>query len=142
MSENDVRIAVNFVRSLAKSIQFSQVDIQKLMVTVSELTQNVVDHANGEGFIILETMNKHGVKITVKDWIDYLQSLSNGETQVDYPKQMNDFIYLSCNKYYSEHIEDFNPEALAQVKEFNEANMLFYIMDKHVWSKASQRHTR
>lgn len=77
-------------------------------------------------------------KITVKDWIEYLQSLSNGETQVDYPKQMNDFIYLSCNKYYSEHIEDFNPEASAQIKEFNEANMLFYIMDKHVWSKASQ----
>lgn len=85
---------------------------------------------------VLFEFNKQ--KITVKDWIGYLQSVSNGETQVDYPKQMDDFVYISCNKYYSEHIEDFNPEASAQIKEFKEANMLFYIMDKQVWSKASQ----
>jgi len=78
-------------------------------------------------------------KIEVKDWIIYLQSVLNAEPgQVNYPQQMKSFVQISCNRYYREHIEDFNPEAQGQIKEFNEANMLFYIMDKYVWSRASQ----
>ena len=51
---------------------------------------------------------------------------------------MNDYIRFACNNYYREHIEDFDTAATEQLKEFNEANMLFYVMDKHVWSKASE----
>lgn len=68
MSENDVRIAVNFVRCMGVSLQFSPVDVQKLMVTVSELTQNIIDHANSDGFIILEMIEEDGIKITVQDF--------------------------------------------------------------------------
>ena len=51
---------------------------------------------------------------------------------------MHDYIRLSCDDYYREYIEDFDTAAHEQLKEFNEANMLFYVMDKHVWSKASE----
>jgi len=77
----------------------------------------------------------------VKDWISYLRYVEmpaeNNSTQ-DYKMRMHDFIRSACNNYYKEHIEDFYPTASEQIKEFNEANMLFYIMDKHVWTKASE----
>jgi len=49
---------------------------------------------------------------------------------------MRDFTNGSCEGYYKEHIEDFAPSIKEQLKEFNDANMLFFVMDKHVWSKA------
>jgi len=79
-------------------------------------------------------------KITVKDWINYLLTIdvsANVNGQQDYEKYMNEFIRFACNNYYKEHIEDFDTAAAEQLKEFNDANMLFYVMDKHVWSKAS-----
>lgn len=76
--------------------------------------------------------------ITVKDWIDYLKSGNiNTASDEGYTKQMHDFVRSACNDYYRENIEDFDSAASGQIKEFNEANMLFYVMDKHVWSKAA-----
>ncbi|MFT4153387.1 peptidylprolyl isomerase [Parafilimonas sp.] len=80
-----------------------------------------------------------GKKITVKDWIGYLKSKNiSGIKALGYGRQMDDFIRESCSEYYRKHIEDFDSSVPKQLKEFNEANMLFYIMDKNVWSKASR----
>lgn len=79
-------------------------------------------------------------KILVKDWMDYLHFLevpANINSSQDYEKHMHDFIRYACSNYYKEHIEDFDSDVAEQLKEFNDANMLFYVMDKHVWSKAS-----
>jgi len=78
-------------------------------------------------------------KLTVKDWIGYLHENLTGDItgQAAYEKQMHNFIRSACDKYFREHIEDFDASAPEQIKEFNEANMLFYEMDKHVWSKAA-----
>jgi peptidyl-prolyl cis-trans isomerase SurA len=51
---------------------------------------------------------------------------------------MQEFVKNKCENYYRSHIEDFYPPIAAQVKEFNEANLLFAVMDKHVWSKAAE----
>jgi peptidyl-prolyl cis-trans isomerase SurA len=76
--------------------------------------------------------------ITVKDWIDYLRS---GNAIVNshegYSQQMHNFVREACGDYYKANIEDFDAAAPGQIKEFNEANMLFFEMDKHVWSKAA-----
>jgi peptidyl-prolyl cis-trans isomerase SurA len=79
-------------------------------------------------------------KITVKDWINYLKTtgITAKNNNAGYDKQINNYIRFACSNYYKEHIEDFDTAATAQLKEFNEANMLFYEMDKHVWSKASE----
>ncbi|HEX5153440.1 MAG TPA: peptidylprolyl isomerase [Parafilimonas sp.] len=79
-------------------------------------------------------------KYTVRDWIGYLgstESSADAGEQHDYSKQMHDYIRIACNSYYKEHIEDFNPDAAEQLKEFSDANMIFYVMDKYVWSKAT-----
>ncbi len=51
---------------------------------------------------------------------------------------MQGFINISCENYYRQHIEEFDAPMKDQLKEFSDANMLFYVMDKHVWTKASQ----
>ncbi|MEB1807252.1 MAG: ATP-binding protein [Bacillaceae bacterium] len=66
-SEHDIRIAVNAVRILANSLAFSKVDLQKLIVAVSELTQNVLDHTNEPGIFICEMIEGRGIRVTVQD---------------------------------------------------------------------------
>jgi peptidyl-prolyl cis-trans isomerase SurA len=70
-------------------------------------------------------------KYTVKDWIGYVsntESASDAGDQHDYSKLMHNYIRVACNNYYREHIEDFNPDAAEQLKEFSDANMIFYVM--------------
>jgi peptidyl-prolyl cis-trans isomerase SurA len=79
-------------------------------------------------------------KVTVADWFGfYLQAVQSGAPYAhrDYPSIMQEFIKTSCGNYYRSHIEDFYPALATQLKEFNEANLLFAVMDRHVWSKAS-----
>ena len=81
-------------------------------------------------------------KFTVNDWIVYMQPVQSVLQPVDshaqYEKYMHDFINVSCNNYYRQNIEDFDPQLKDQLKEFSDANMLFYVMDKNVWGKAAQ----
>ncbi len=83
-------------------------------------------------------------KFSVKNWISYLNNNGvaiNPNIKINYEKLMHDYIRTSCGAYYRKHIEEFDTAAPEQLKEFNDANMLFYVMDKHVWSKASDDST-
>lgn len=82
-------------------------------------------------------------KITAADWIKNMQDVRQVQPYgpKNYDELMKDFIKSSCDHYYRSHIEDYYPPIAGQVKEFNEANLLFAVMDKHVWSKASEDST-
>ncbi len=76
-------------------------------------------------------------KITVSNWIQYLRQeaiISNAL----YPSAMANFINKSCSNYYTQHLADYNIAMQQQVKEFDEANLLFAAMDKHVWGKGGE----
>ena len=80
-------------------------------------------------------------KITVANWLQFvIQAKQTGASYANknYETIMKEFTKNSCDKYYRSHIEDYDPPIAAQVAEFNEANLLFAVMDKHVWSKAAQ----
>lgn len=79
-------------------------------------------------------------KVTAAKWVDYNKNLREMTPyeQHDYAAAMKQFIKVSCDKYYRSHIEEYYKPIAAQLKEFNEANLLFSVMDKHVWSKASE----
>lgn len=80
-------------------------------------------------------------KVTANDWLKFIrttQETSETPVQDEYEILLPAFKDASLNNYYREHIEDFNPAITGQMQEFNDANMLFSVMDKHVWSKASQ----
>ncbi|HWB27960.1 MAG TPA: peptidylprolyl isomerase [Chitinophagaceae bacterium] len=77
--------------------------------------------------------------VTVSNWLTYLQFQQQGkDLQKPYPVLMKEFTRQSSSDYYHDHIEDYNPSISGQMREFNEANLLFAVMDEHVWGKASQ----
>ena len=77
-------------------------------------------------------------KIMPEDWIRYVQMrMQQGNNKTDYKALMPQFISYATTNFYKEHIEQFHPELKPQLDEFNDANLLFAAMDKHVWNKAS-----
>lgn len=81
-SEQDIQIAINSVRTIASAFSFSEVDIQKVMVTTSELTQNILDHTGKPGAFSCEYIDG-GLKIIVKDnggGIKGIEKILKGET--------------------------------------------------------------
>jgi len=86
---------------------------------------------------ILFTFKKQN--ITAGNWVTFLQFVQQGGSQQKaYTQQFKDFVTQSTGDYYRNHIEDYNAAISAQMREFNEANLLFAVMDAHVWGKATQ----
>ena len=78
-------------------------------------------------------------KMVVNDWIRFVQmKMSESNTKLGFEQLMPLFISYATLNYYKAHIDEFHPELKDQLTEFNDANLLFAAMDKHVWSTASQ----
>jgi peptidyl-prolyl cis-trans isomerase SurA len=78
-------------------------------------------------------------KITASDFAKYVRAsraIPMYQT-MSYPELMKEFIKSATTEYYQNHLEDYNKDFSSQLKEFNEANLLFGIMDKEVWTKSS-----
>ncbi len=77
-------------------------------------------------------------KVYVADWIKYVRSVRFNTNRSNYHQVFNDFINNTCIDYYRNHLHEYNAQLTAQLQEFDEANLLFSAMDKHVWSKATE----
>ena len=81
-------------------------------------------------------------KDTVKgiDWLNFVKDYKlnadvyKGE---DNETLYNKFISTSILEYYRKHLKEFNPAYKHQIQEFKEGNLLFEIMERKVWTKAS-----
>ncbi len=56
---------------------------------------------------------------------------------MSYPELMREYLKSATSDYYQSHLDDYNADFKSQLKEFNDANLLFAIMDKEVWTKAA-----
>ncbi len=54
-----------------------------------------------------------------------------------YKKIFPEFVNESAISNYASRLENYNPAFKAQINEFEEGNMLFEIMQRKVWGKAS-----
>jgi peptidyl-prolyl cis-trans isomerase SurA len=76
---------------------------------------------------------------TLKEWLDYVRSVRGqrpGGPQAD--KDLFDrWIERTAQDYYRNHLEDYNPDFAFQLTEFKEGNLLFEIMQRKIWDKAS-----
>lgn len=75
---------------------------------------------------------KQNIKVT--EWLQYLRKEAIANRTL-YSKALNDFVDESCINYYTANLVDYNATMQQQVKEFDEANLLFAAMDAHVWGK-------
>jgi len=83
-------------------------------------------------------------KVTAGDWAKYAKAIKqSGSAQANKPAMelLKEYEGIVTGEYYHDHLEDFNESLKLQSKEFDEANLLFGAMDKHVWSKAGEDST-
>ena len=79
-------------------------------------------------------------KVTGKDWLNFIKDyrlnpdVYKGETN---EALMNKYVSTTTIEYYRKHLEEFNEDFKYQLDEFKEGNMLFEIMERNIWSKAS-----
>ena len=79
-------------------------------------------------------------KVTVSDWLQYAKrSNENLQTSntLSYPELLKNYAGITATENYRKRLQDFNPDFRYQLKEFKEGNMLFEIMERNVWSRAS-----
>jgi peptidyl-prolyl cis-trans isomerase SurA len=79
-------------------------------------------------------------KVTLENWARYVKAVkqSGAATGKSNSTLYADFQNSTGSDYYRNHLEDYNTALMQQSKEFDEANLLFNAMDKHVWSKAGE----
>ncbi|MGI8951186.1 MAG: peptidylprolyl isomerase [Chitinophagaceae bacterium] len=115
---------------------------------VNELWKYTDSTLKGKSTKAFKNINKQTIlfsfekqNITVNDWINFVRDLKESENNLatkSYSIIMKEFINTSCSDYYRSHLDEYNKALDEQIKEFNEANLLFAAMDKHVWSNAGQ----
>lgn len=77
--------------------------------------------------------------IPVDQWVKYAEVnllKQDGTGRRPYMDVANDFNRSMVLNYYSKHLEDFNPDFRFQMKEFEEGNLFFEIMQDEVWGKS------
>lgn len=78
--------------------------------------------------------------IKAGDWVQYVRSVRNSPNENSkntYPELFKEFVQSAADEYYRKNLADYNPRFSRQIKEFKEANLLFGMMEKNVWSKAN-----
>lgn len=78
-------------------------------------------------------------KVTALDFATYNRSVKTYPMyqSMTYDEILEEFYKASATDYYQTHLSDFNKDFATQLKEFNEANLLFAIMDKEVWNRSA-----
>lgn len=78
--------------------------------------------------------------ITAANFAKYLRdvrSISDLSRNKTIPQLLQQFTETSATQYYRNHLEQYNKEFAAQLKEFKEGNLLFEVMQRKVWDKAA-----
>jgi peptidyl-prolyl cis-trans isomerase SurA len=74
------------------------------------------------------------------DWLNFVKDYKlnadvyKGESNA---ALLDKYIATSVSDYYRKHLEEYNADFKYQMEEFKEGNMLFEIMERNVWGKAS-----
>lgn len=113
-------------------------DLWKVTDTSLLANKNITSRKVNEKTVLC-TFNDHK-KVIVADWILFLRN--SAKTQVPdlhkiYISAYEDFMAESATKNYRNRLADFNPAFKSQLEEFKEGNMLFEVMERKIWGKAS-----
>jgi peptidyl-prolyl cis-trans isomerase SurA len=76
----------------------------------------------------------------LKQWLDFMQALRNPRNNLAgrmHQDLMDQFTRNMAMEYYRNHLEDFNKDFAFQLNEFREGNLLFEIMQRKIWDRAS-----
>jgi peptidyl-prolyl cis-trans isomerase SurA len=76
---------------------------------------------------------------TIKEWIDFARSTrpTRAGTGLSDKDLFQKYIERTAMEYYRNHLEQYNADFAFQLNEFKEGNLLFEIMQRKIWDKAS-----
>ncbi len=79
-------------------------------------------------------------QIMVKDWLAFRRA-TGGVDRItsgkDHQALLDYYLELAALEYYRNHLEEYNSDFAFQLKEFKDGNLLFEVMQRKVWDKAS-----
>ena len=142
--EKDARINIakeTFVKNILTKIDFKRnknvndAELFRLADTVTQ--QRIVGKHAFNNKIIFTFLKKN---YAVADWLDFIKNYKlnsdvyKGETNKEL---LEKYIATSATDYYRKHLAEYNMDFKYQLQEFKEGNMLFEIMERNVWNKAS-----
>lgn len=131
----------NFLKEIKRRTGFKR----NLQVTNKELFRYADSVAANPSYTVSPLNNKIVLMFTKssmkgKDWLNFIRDYKlnpdvyKNETNSEL---LDKFISTSATDYYRNHLEEYNKEFKQQMQEFKEGNMLFEIMERQVWSRAS-----
>src|ERR1035437_2284797 len=127
---NDILKKLNY----KKNIAIKENDLWKL--TDSFLVTNKVSgHYSGQ--TPLFSINNQNIKVS--DWLTFVKDYKTSDSyKRELNKElMNKYISQTALENYRKRLADFSTEFKYQLQEFKDGNMLFEVMEKNVWNKAS-----
>jgi len=145
LKDDRIKIAKDkFARDILTKIGFkiaSTVNKADLFKYADEVMKSFIEKASEETPISKKTIISF-LKGNIKgeDWLKFvIEYKSNPEL---YAQETNEVLWEKYKNivsvdYYSKHLAEYNTEYANQIEEFKEGNMLFEVMEKQVWSKAS-----
>ena len=82
----------------------------------------------------------NNAKVNAGDWMQYVRNVKNTSAahgEQTYPDLLKNYISIAALENYRKRLQNFNSDFKYQVQEFKDGNMLFEVMERKVWSKAS-----
>ena len=142
---------INYAKDLFEKELMRQVGFKKTnAVTNAELyrfADSIISNPNSEtGNVAMYPIASKTIytyaktKLTGKDWLDFVRNykqnseLYHGESNAALAEK---FVTTTVMDYYKKHLEDYNADFRYQMEEFKDGNVLFEIMERNIWGKAS-----
>ena len=130
-----------FVNGVLKKLQYKKNNVIKEDALWKYTDSNAVNKK-----IIVPNVNDKTVlfsfdnaKIKVSDWLAFIKEYkASGNYKNEGNKElMNRFVATTALENYRKRLALFNPDFRYQMQEFKDGNMLFEVMERNVWTKAS-----
>jgi peptidyl-prolyl cis-trans isomerase SurA len=120
-----------------KNNSVNEKDLWKITDTFSIANKKITSGNVNEKTILFSFNN---AKVKAGDWMQYAVNVKNtyaAHTEQTYQELLKKYVSIAALENYRKRLQNFNSDFKYQLQEFKDGNMLFEIMEKRVWSKAS-----
>jgi peptidyl-prolyl cis-trans isomerase SurA len=143
---NDKRIEIakeKFVREVLaktgykKNTAVNEKDLWKITDTFAISNKKLSSGKVNENTVLFSFDN---AKVKVGDWMQYARNVKTtyaAHAEQAYPDLLKNYVSIVALENYRNRLQNFNNDFKYQLQEFKDGNMLFEVMERKVWSKAS-----
>ena len=120
-----------------KNNSVNEKDLWKITDTFAIANKKITSGNVNEKTILFSFNN---AKVKAGDWMQYARNVKNtyaAHAEQTYPDLLKNYVSIAALENYRNRLQNFNNDFKYQLQEFKDGNMLFEVMERKVWSKAS-----